>query len=150
MLAFDLQPRLDPPLRDGGERDGPPAEPIPIVPARGHLIAWIPQFAQKVAEVVGGDRPASQLVRWTTKEVIADLRYRASLAARSGAYEPGLGRNQPVRPRIFRWHFRPVSIGIVEATVNVKFGEGHRALALRFEQVGDSWICTAIDFGPYR
>lgn len=150
-LAFELQPRLDPPQPDRkGQQDGRLAEPIPIVPARGHLKAWIPQFAQKIAEVVGGDRPASQLVRWTTKDVVADLRYRAALTARSGAYEPGLGRHQPVRPRVYRWHLHMVTETIVEATVNIKFGHGHRAMALRFEQSGENWICTVLNFGPYE
>ena len=149
-LAFDLQPRLDPPQPDrSGQDDALLAEPIPIVPARGHLNAWIPQFAQKVAEVVGGDRPASQLVRWTTKEVVADLRYRAALTARSGAYEPGLGRHQPVRPRVYRWHLHVVTDTIVEATATIKYGHGYRAMALRFEQSGESWICTVLNFGPY-
>jgi hypothetical protein len=147
MLAFELQPRLDPPQPD--HDDGLLAEPIPIVPARGHLNAWIPQFAQKIAEVVGGDRPASQLVRWTTKEVVADLRYRAALTARSGAYEPGTGRQQPVRPRVFRWHLHMVTDTIVEATATIKYGHGYRAMALRFEQSGDNWICTVLNFGPY-
>ncbi len=146
MLAFDLQPRLDPPSPPGC--DLPP--PVPIVPASGHLRGWVPQFAQKAAEVVGGDRPASQLVRWTSKDVIADLRYRASLTARSGAYEPGLGRHQPVRPRVHRWHLHEVTDSIVEATVTIRFGAGLRALALRFERNGQSWICTVLNFGPYE
>ncbi|MEI7059332.1 Rv3235 family protein [Nocardioides sp. CCNWLW239] len=146
MLGFDLQPRLDPPRPEGGE---PADEPTPIVPARGHLNAWIPQFAQKVAEVVGGDRPASQLVRWTTKDIYADLRYRASLTARSGAYDPGSGRNQPVRPRVHRCHVYEVSDDIVEATVTIRFGAGLRALAVRFERAGESWICTVLNFGGY-
>ena len=151
MLAFELQPRLDPPQPDPpGDDDGLLAEPIPIVPARGHLTGWIPQFAQKIAEVVGGDRPASQLVRWTTKEVVADLRYRAALTARSGAYEPGLGRHQPVRPRVYRWHLHVVTDTIVEATATIKYGHGYRAMALRFEQSGESWICTVLNFGPYE
>lgn len=149
-LAFELQPRLDPPRADPPEDDDDLlAEPIPIVPARGHLTGWIPQFAQKIAEVVGGDRPASQLVRWTTKEVVADLRYRAALTARSGAYEPGMGRQQPVRPRVYRWHLHVVTETIVEATATIKYGHGYRAMALRFEQSGESWICTVLNFGPY-
>lgn len=148
-LAFDLRPRLDPPRPAAEHANGPVAEPIPIVPARGHLNAWVPQFAQKIAEVVGGDRPASQLVRWTTKDVIADLRYRAALTARSGAYEPGLGRHQPLRPRVWRWHLHAVTDTVVEATATIQFGHGYRAMALRFEQSGENWICTVLNFGPY-
>ncbi|EGD40098.1 hypothetical protein NBCG_05619 [Nocardioidaceae bacterium Broad-1] len=153
-LGFELQPRLDPPRPRGDEpaddiEDGDLPPPIPIVPANGHLRGWVPQFAQKAAEVVGGDRPASQLVRWTTKEVYAELRYRASLTARSGAYEPGTGRNQPVRPRVHRCHVYEVSDDIVEATVTIRFGAGLRALAVRFERNGESWICTVLNFGGY-
>lgn len=151
-LGFDLQPRLDPPRPRGDDPTDDAVDlvpPIPIVPAKGHLRGWIPQFAQKAAEVVGGDRPASQLVRWTTKDVCAELRYRASLTARSGAYEPGTGRNQPVRPRVHRCHVYDVSDDVVEATVTVRFGAGLRALALRFERTGESWICTVLNFGSY-
>ncbi len=152
MLGFDLQPRLDPPRPfgdDPDDGDDAVSPPIPIVPADGHLRGWIPQFAQKAAEVVGGDRPASQLVRWTTKDVYAELRYRASLTARSGAYDPGTGRNQPIRPRVQRSHVYEVSDDIVEANVTIKFGEGFRALAVRFERNSQDWICTVLNFGRY-
>lgn len=151
MFAFYLQPRLEPPRPPGDESEDddvvPP--PIPIVPAAEQLHSWVPRFAQMAAEVVGGDRPASQLVRWTTKDVYAELRYRASLTARSGAYDPGTGRNQPLRPRVQRSHVYKVSDDISEANVTIQFGEGFRALAIRLERNGDDWICTVLNFGRY-
>ena len=153
MLAFYLQPRLEPPHppgNDPGDDVSAVSPPIPIAPAARQLERWIRRFAQMAAEVVGGDRPASQLVRWTTKDVYAELRYRASLTARSGAYDPGAGRNQPLRPQIRRRsHVHAVSDDIVEANVTVQFGEGFRALALRFERRGKDWICTVLNFGLY-
>ncbi|WP_141779429.1 Rv3235 family protein [Nocardioides albertanoniae] len=148
-FAFYLQPRLEPPRPPGEDSgDDAVAPPIPIAPA-DRLDSWVPRFAQMAAEVVGGDRPASQLVRWTTKDVSSELRYRASLTARSGAYDPGTGRNQPLRPRVQRSHVYKVSDDIGEANVTVQFGDGFRALALRFERRGANWICTVLNFGLY-
>ena len=152
MFAFYLRPRLEPPRPPGedddGGRDALP-RPIPLPPADKRLYKWIKLFALYVVEVVCGDRPASQLVRWTTGDVGSELRYRASLTARAGAYQPGAGRNQPIRAKVKKWHAQELSDDIVEANATIEFGDGCRALALRFERKGDDWICTALNFGRY-
>ena len=56
--------------------------------------------AREAVEIVGGDRPPSQLVRHTSRDVYADLERRAQLVARAGAHVPGAARVQPVRPRV--------------------------------------------------
>lgn len=135
-LALDLQPRLDP----------PEAEVLPLDPRRRGLNAWTCRFAQAVVEIVGGDRPASQLVRWTDRDVYLDLRRRAVLVARAGAHTPGVGRVQSPRPRIESVHSSHITDDVIETCIRVRYGERCRAIAARFERRQDRLICTALEF----
>jgi len=138
-LALDLQPRTE-----------VPAAPALHTP-RPHpdLDQWVARYAQAAVEIVGGDRPVSQLARWTTKEVYLDLQRRALLVARAGNHQPGLARVQPVRPRVHSVHTCLVGEA-AEAGVHVRYGERSRALAARFERRsgggGTRWVCTALEF----
>lgn len=139
-LALELEPRREPPDRPAGL----------VVPfdrrGRRELEAWAHRFAQAVVEIVGGDRPASQLVRWTSTDVYLDLRRRALLVAQAGGHRPGERRVQPVRPRVHSVHACFVTPGIVESSVHVRYADRSRALAARFERRRDLWVCTALEF----
>ncbi|MBC9733391.1 Rv3235 family protein [Nocardioides marmotae] len=150
-LALDLSPRLDPP--PGRGPDG--ATSAGVVPVdlrrRRELEQWSRRFAQAAVEIVGGDRPVSQLLRWATAEVYADLDRRASLVARAGGHRPGVGRVQPVRPKVLSVHSCFVSASAAETSIHVRYGERSRAVAARFEERpaphGPArWVCTALDF----
>ncbi len=104
------------------------------------------RYVQATVEIVGGDRPASQLVRWTSHHVYLDLQRRALLVARAGGHAPGVQRVQPVRPQVESVHTSVVSPGVAEATARVRYGARSRALALRFEYRGKRWLCTAMEF----
>ncbi len=137
-LALDLQPHLDPPS----------AEVVPIDQRRRRSVeAWAHRFAQAVVEIVGGDRPVAQLLRWTEQEVYADLHRRAVLVARAGGHVPGQARVQPARPRVRSVHLSFVSEAVVEASAHVRYGERSRAVASRFELRDGRWLCTALEFG---
>lgn len=145
-LALDLQPRHDPPPLTGG-RTGAGAEIVSVdVRTRRSAQQWARRFAQAVVEIVGGDRPASQLVRWTTRDVHADLTRRAFLVAQAGGHHPGTGRVQPVTPHVLSVRTCFVCERVVEAGVHVRYGERSRAVAARFEQRDNRWICTALEF----
>jgi hypothetical protein len=101
---------------------------------------------QAAVEIVGGDRPASQLLRWTSADVFADLNRRAQLVARSGGPAPGRARVQPVRPRVLSVHTCFVTDDVLETSIHVRYGERSRALAARFEARQDRWVCTALDW----
>lgn len=138
-LALALQPRVDvPPALTGADR------------APGDIEAWAGRFAQAAAEIVGGDRPVSQLARWSTREVYLDLERRALLVARAGGHQPGAARVQPVRPRVHSVHACRVTGAVVEVGVHVRYGNRSRALACRFElrptRVDTRWVCTALQF----
>lgn len=148
-LALDLQPRHDPPepVPHPGSRH-PAADVIAIdVHLRRGVEAWARRYAQAAVEIVGGDRPVSQLLRWSSREVYQNLDRRAQLVARAGRHRPGQGRVQPVRPKVLGVHTCFLSHDVVEASVHVRYGERSRALAARFERGGDQrWCCTALEF----
>jgi len=149
-LALALLPRQAPPATPGRRRPPrarPGAAVVPIDQRLRHAIEeWTHRFVQAAVEIVGGDRPVSQLVRWTTRDVYADLHRRALLVARAGGHQPGLARVQPVRPRVQSVHACFISDAVVECGVHVRHGERSRAVAARFERSDQRWICTALDF----
>jgi hypothetical protein len=147
-LALDLSPRQAPPEQPGPGRPRPVVADVGAVEAelRGRLDQWVHRFVQAAVEIVGGDRPASQLLRWTSGRVYADLHRRATLVARAGGHQPGARRVQPVRPHVESVHTCFVSPTVAEATARVRYGPRSRALALRFEHRRDRWVCTAMEF----
>ena len=146
-LALDLSPRHAPPEVRAGTTRPTVADVVPIDPdQRGRLQSWVHRFVQASVEIVGGDRPVSQLLRWTSAPVYVDLQRRALLVARAGGHQPGVGRAQPVRPHVVSVHTSIVSPGVAEASARVRYGARSRALALRFEKHHDRWLCTAMEF----
>lgn len=146
-LALDLGPRHAPPEPADLPAPRAVADVVAIDPRqRGRLEQWVQRFVQASVEIVGGDRPASQLLRWTSGPVYADLHRRAVLVARAGGHVPGDRRVQPVRPHVVSVHASFVSPTVVEASARVRYGARSRALALRFEDRRDRWICTAMEF----
>lgn len=144
-LALAMLPRSEPPVPTGGSRAG---AAVVAIDRRQRAVVeeWARRFVQAAVEIVGGDRPASQLLRWTLPDVYDDLRRRAMLVARAGGHQPGLARVQPVRPRVLSVHTCFLRPDAVEAAVHVKYGERSRALAARFERIEQRWICAALDF----
>ncbi|BBH16502.1 hypothetical protein Back2_07890 [Nocardioides baekrokdamisoli] len=139
-LDISVVPRTSPPLIsiavEAGGR-GPHTE----------LEVWIGRVVQAIVEIVGGDRPLTQAVRWTSPQVYKQLGRRTAHLGRVGAYTPGVGRVQRVRPRVSGVRSSASADGIVEAAITVRTGPRARAVAARFEQAEDRWICTVLDFG---
>ncbi|HET7326176.1 MAG TPA: Rv3235 family protein [Nocardioidaceae bacterium] len=141
-LALDMstpglpqQPRPDLRLVPDG-RPTPPGTP----PAE----QWAARFVQAVVEVVAGDRPVQQLVRWTDEAVFADLQHRVQVL--SSATSAG------VRGRTERSQLRSVRVcqpapTVAEVSAHVRHGGRSRAIAVRFEAQRGRWLCTALQFG---
>lgn len=147
-LALDLEPRLAPPhVPEAPVLQG--ADTVVVAPAvRRELHRWAMTFAQACVEVVLGDRPASQLVRWTTPEIHQEIAYRAGVVARAGVHAAsGPGRRPVVRAQVQNVRTCFVSDDKVELAVRVKHGERSRAIAGRLEVIGGRWQCTALEFG---
>ncbi|MDN5746434.1 MAG: Rv3235 family protein [Nocardioidaceae bacterium] len=145
-LALTLVPRQAPPSVRGA-RTQRGSSVVSIDRRMQHSIEErAHRFCQAAVEIVAGDRPVSQVVRWTSREVHADLRRRAHLVARAGGHQPGLARVQTVRPHVESVHSCFVCEDVVECAVRVRYGDRSRAIAARFERVDERWICTALDF----
>lgn len=111
---------------------------------RAELDAFANRFASAVVEVVGGDRGPSQLLRWTTERVYADLQRRSALLAST---TPGDRRVRRLRSQIRSVHVFCPCAEAAEISVHVRHGERSRALAARIEVLGGRWCCTALEFG---
>jgi len=147
-LALDLAPLLDPPSDTGGGA-ALHGDVVSIdVLVRRQLEAWSRRYAQAVVEIVNGDRPASQLVRWTAPRVHEELTRRAQIVARAGVHQAGLGRGRRpvVRPAVQNVRTCFISPAVAEVSVHVRYGARSRALAARFEHLNQRWVCTALEF----
>jgi hypothetical protein len=105
---------------------------------------WAARFAQAVVEVVGGDRPLTQLVRWTTKRVYSDLERRVRILARTS---PSAQRLRTVRPQVRSVHVFQPTPATAEVSVHVRHGHRSRALAARLELDDGRWQCTVLQLG---
>jgi hypothetical protein len=105
---------------------------------------WTARFAQATVEVLGGDRPLAQLVRWTTARVYQDLERRVRILSQTGPTPP---RRRTVRPQVRSVHvFRP-GPHCAEVSVHVRYGHRSRAIAARLEERHGSWRCVALQLG---
>jgi len=139
MLALDLAPA----------RAEPRTPELRVVPGDdpgrdGDLRAWAARFAQATVEVLGGDRPLTQLLRWTSGRVYADLERRVRILGRTA---PAPQRLRTVRPQVRSVHvFRPGDTS-AEVSVHVRHGQRSRALAARLEVCDGRWRCVALQLG---
>lgn len=119
---------------------GPPGDPAPQA---ADPQAWAARVAQAAIEVLAGDRPLAQLVRWTSSEVHEQLRRGAARAARAGA----LARQSAPRATVRSVRVCRPAAGVAEASVVLARGPRVRAMALRLEDDGGRWRCTALEIG---
>ncbi len=138
---------------DLGTTSPPAAVPAPRGTSRTpgtadrELRAWTAHFAQALVEVVGGHRPVSQLVRWTSREVYRDLERRAHLLARASTVTGGsVPQRSTTLSQVRSVHVSRPSAQVAEVSVHVRHGERSRALALRLDRHRDRWVCTALEF----
>jgi hypothetical protein len=113
---------------------------------RRKVEAWAHRFAQAAVEIAGGDRPVSQLLRWTTPEVYQDLARRAQLVRVAAARDVHSGRVQQVRPHVESVHACWLSDRVAEVSVRARHGHRSRAVAIRFEKRQDRWLAVALEF----
>jgi hypothetical protein len=101
-------------------------------------------LAQAVSEVLAGDRPISQLVRFTDEAVFTDLNRRVRLL---GLTTTASARGAKERSAVRSVHVCKPAKGIAEVAAHVRHGNRSRAVALRLEIRRNRWICTALEIG---
>ena len=153
-LALDLGPHLETPEpdldgalgREGG-RLGAGYDVVRVdLVRRRRFEQHAARIGAAVVEIVGGDRPVSQVLRWTTPEVYQDLARRAHLVAIAAGRRPGAGGVQSVRPQLVAAHTSFVTEQCAEVSLHVRYGPRSRAVAARFELLRDRWQVTALEF----
>jgi hypothetical protein len=102
---------------------------------------WAARLVQALVEVLAGDRPAGQLIRWTNEDVYTTVQRRSSLRLRRP--------DRRVGPRAV---VRSVRVsepadGVVEACAMVQRGLRSTAVAVRLEGIDGRWQCTALELG---
>lgn len=146
-LALELGPQLTPPVTAPATGSAS-CSLVEVDPRMRHdLERWTERFTQAALEIIAGDRPASQLARWTDPAVHHDLVRRSVLVARAGGHEPGRGRRPGLsRPIVHHVRLGFLALDVVEAAVHVRHGDRARAVAGRFEVRKGRWVCTALEF----
>ena len=137
--------RLLPALRPlpAAERDMDAAEFGPQPTSRAELPeprGWAGRFAQAVVEVLAGDRPPAQLVRWTSTDVYDEVACRILPRSASGRVDRARGVVRSV-------HVSEPDDGVAEVAALVRRGARLTAVALRLEGLDGRWQCTAIELG---
>ena len=113
-------------------------------PEHREVQAWAARFAQATVEVLGGDRPLAQLLRWTTARVYADLDRRVRILGRTA---PAPQRLRTVRPQVRSVHVFQPEPTCAEVSVHVRHGHRSRAIAARLELRDQRWRCVALQLG---
>ena len=145
-LALDLTPHQEPPDTSHlGTTGGGDVVDIGRA-ARREFERFSGRIIQAVVEIVGGDRPLGQVLRWTTPEVYQDLGRRAQLVAQAVDRRPGQGGIQGTRPQVVGVHACFVTDDVAEVSAHVRYGRRSRAVAARFERRRDRWVCSALEF----
>jgi len=117
--------------------DEPPGD-LPPLPAR----PWLGRLVQAVNEVLGGERPLSQLAPHLSPEVYAGLDRSLNRDGRP----PG-GRRPPAIPAVRALRVCEPRPGVAEVAAVVRHGARMRALALRLEAGDGRWRCTVLQVG---
>lgn len=106
--------------------------------------AWSARFAQAVVEVLGGDRPLTQLIRWTTSRVYSDLGRRVTILGRTA---PAGQRRRTIRPQVRSVHVFQPTPESAEVSVHVRHGHRSRAIAARLDLGNGRWQCSELRLG---
>lgn len=115
-----------------------------VRPGMPDAVAWASRLVQAVSEVIAGDRPISQLVRFADEEVFAELNRRVRLL---GLTTTATGRGAHERSVIRSIRVCTPAHRVAEVAAHVRHGDRSRAIALRMEVRRNRWVCTALELG---
>ncbi|CAB4835942.1 MAG: hypothetical protein F2763_09530 [Actinobacteria bacterium] len=130
---------------DSGPTGSPTDSPTNTAPT----IAWVARMARAVSEVGIGDRPAGQLTRWVERRQLTNLAERGA-AIRRHPSNRTTGKTQGAMRTLKQ--VRSIRIchivdGIAETSAVLVGSDRSRAIAMRFEYIGERWLITAVNLG---
>jgi hypothetical protein len=113
---------------------------------------WTRRLTQAVAEVLAGARPAGQLARYATLDVLEHLERSTGRLAQvsnraAGPAAQAVARGAVMRPIVASVHVSEPADGVAEVCAVLDTGPRRRALALRLEGLDGRWRCTGLQFG---
>lgn len=118
--------------------------PRPAVDDRAAVERLVPRLCAVVVEVLGVDRGAHQLLRWTTEGVYQDIVRRITALSATAGHDQRLRRlRAQVRSVRISWPTDRAA----EISVHVRHGQRSRALAARVELIDGRWLCSALQIG---
>ncbi len=97
---------------------------------------WTKKLVTGIAEVLIGDRPVFQLMRWVSFDVYTEI--DKQIKPRSN---PNPKR---VRPIVRAVHVEATSENTIEASAVIQKGVRGRAMGLKLEAENDRWRCTQL------
>jgi Family of unknown function (DUF6459) len=116
----------------------------PADSANPDVHTWAARLVQAVAEVIAGDRPVGQLIRWTDSNVYADLHRRVRVL---GLTTTANARISEDRAMVRSVHVCAPKPDVAEVAAHMRHGGRSRAVALRLEAHRGRWVCTALHLG---
>lgn len=97
--------------------------------------AWSEKLAIGIAEVLVGDRPAFQLIRWLAFDVYCSVERRA--------LKPPPAGNR-ARPLLRCVQVSPINENVINVSAVIQKGVRGRAIAMRLVAESDRWRCTEL------
>ena len=98
--------------------------------------AWTKQLVTGIAEVLIGERPIFQLMRWVSFDVYLEI--DKNIKQRDNKSK------QRIRPLIRSVHIDQTSENVVEAIAVIQKGKRGRGMGIRLEAEEDRWRCTEL------
>jgi hypothetical protein len=108
-----------------------------------HPVTWASHMARMVFEVGCGERPATQLNKWVSRQTLNTLALRGRSYARHPATRAQKGMSR--LRRVSGVRAMQVAPGIVEASAVLVGTARSHAVAMRMEARGNQWVLTAVE-----
>ena len=106
------------------------------------------RLTQAIAEILVGARPAAQLARYATLDVLEHLERSTGRLGRAPGQSTLSSRAAALmRPVVASVHLSEPADGVAEVCAVLDTGLRKRALALRLEGLDGRWRCTQLQFG---
>jgi Family of unknown function (DUF6459) len=104
---------------------------------------WGTTLALAMIQALVGRRPVAQLNRWIAEDVLAAI----SIYQRRNLRENG---RIAVPIAVHSVRVQHPDPAVAEVAAHMVIAKRSAAIAFRLEALGDRWLCTALELGPYH